>query len=681
MKKLFLNSVYALMLLASFGGGIVSCTTTDNPIDGSSEPATPEVTEFYNETVNKLIDENYKEVMANGYAELRIPASLYPKDLIKIPATDKESMDYVLKSGHTAFVNGGAVRDGVLGKELHDVDFSTDATPDELVAIVPNSHKTQAGDLTIAQAEHEGGMRTDMVPYRAIDVRLVGKHGIPETPYTSDKGIYSKNLLDDSYSRDLTINSLYYDSQTGEIIDYHGGLHDLREKIIRTPMDPELTFQVNPQAIMRSVRFAARYEFNIEENTAKAIVTCLPGIEKIVSPSLNRFVVMKGFGDGCAFRTYQYYAKYGILDYLTPMLKNYIGKSDYEAYLKACFDRIDAGGKGVGASLAYAILFMPPVMDELGDKESTLANITAAFDKLEQGSEQDKRFLLEDTRYTKKDPLKIWYLVKLMTTDATMTDNVKIEQAKGEYNYRNALQIINGMASVDSKYKKYADFWNTGAETEVTELSTLTADYEAKDGETLTGVTSHRITIADGATVILKAVSIDNVIQCAGSATIMTAKGTQNRVSNEEGYGSAIKVNQGHTLTLQGNTGELYAFGGIEGAGIGGNGNIVVRGGKILAIGGIGGAGIGSELFSSCGDITIRGGEVAAYGGDQAAGIGSGESGSCGKIYIRKSVTSVLAVAGSECDNAIGAGQGGECGDITIEEGADVTKEKSGETE
>jgi hypothetical protein len=41
----------------------------------------------------------------------------------------------------------------------------------------------------------------------------------------------------------------------------------------------------------------------------------------------------------------------------------------------------------------------------------------------------------------------------------------------------------------------------------------------------------------------------------------------------------------------------------------------------------------------------------------------------------------VLAVAGSECDNAIGAGQGGECGDITIEEGADVTKEKSGETE
>ena len=99
---------------------VTACTTEDNAVDPVG-PQEEVITEFYNETVNKMIDENYEKVKANGYAELVIPASLYPKGMIKIPAADMEAMDYVIKAGHTAFVNGGAVRDGVMGKELHDV--------------------------------------------------------------------------------------------------------------------------------------------------------------------------------------------------------------------------------------------------------------------------------------------------------------------------------------------------------------------------------------------------------------------------------------------------------------------------------------------------------------------------------------------------------------------------------
>lgn len=647
---------------------VTACTTEDNAVDPVG-PQEEVITEFYNETVNKMIDENYEKVKANGYAELVIPASLYPKGMIKMPAADMEAMDYVIKAGHTAFVNGGAVRDGVMGKELHDVDFSTDATPDELIAIVPNSHKTQAGKLTIAQAEHEGGIRTDMVPYQAMDIRLKGQWGVPESPYFGQT--YSKNLIDDSYGRDLTINAVYYDYKTGDIIDYHGGLRDIREKIIRTPVEPNLAFTIDPQSMLRAVRFAARYEFTIEENTAKAIEANLTKVDAI-KPSLRRYVVIKGFCDKCAFRTYQYNVKYGVLGYLCPMLKDYIGNAEYEDYLKTVFDYVDSQ-KAMEASLAYCILFMPPVMKELGDKEPTFDNIKAAFDKLEQGSGQDKLFWLEDYRFTKSDPILIWRNYRLMTTDATLKDAALVNSLRKEFTFKSSLMLLNAMALTDNSLKKYADEWNKDLPTS-TDLDKVEADYTVKDGEILTGVSEHALIIPDGATITLESAGALNAIICQGDAKIILSKGTTNIFDCEERYGSAIKTQSGKTLTIDGE-GALYALGGQEGAGIGGNGNIVINSGTIEAYGGQYGAGIGSEMYSPCGDITINGGKIKAQGGDQAAGIGSGQDGECGNIVIKSTVKEVVAIAGSECENNIGAGVDGTCGEVTIEDKTKILDE------
>ena len=662
-SKLF--NVWLLLVSMSL---ISACATEDNAVD-PVVPQEEEITEFYNATVNKMIDENYELVKANGYAELVIPASLYPKGMIKMPAADMEAMDYVIKAGHTAYVNGGAVRDGVMGKELHDVDFSTDATADELVAIVPNSHKTQAGKVEIAQAEHEGGIRTDMVPYQAMDIRLKGQPGVPESEYFGQT--YSKNLIDDSYGRDLTINAIYYDYKTGDIIDYHGGLHDIREKIIRPPFEPNLAFTIDPQSMLRAVRFAARYEFTVEENTAKAIETNLPKIE-VIKPSLRRYVVMKGFCDKCAFRTYQYNVKYGILGYLCPMLKDYIGNADYEDYLKTVFDYVDSQ-KAMEASLAYCILFMPPVMKELGDKEPTLDNITAAFDKLEQGSGQDKLFWLEDYRFTKKDPMLIWRNYRMMTNDATLKDAALVNSLRKEFTFKSSLMLLNGMAKYDSSLQKYADEWNKDLPTS-TDLDNMEADYTVKDGEILTGISEHTLIIPDGATITLESAGSLKSIICKGDAKIILSKGTINIINNEDGYGCAIQTMNGKTLTIDGE-GTLVAFGGQEGAGIGGNGNIVINNGTVDAYGGQYGAGIGSEMFSPCGDITINAGKIKAVGGDQAAGIGSGQEGECGKIVIKSTVTSVTAISGDECKNNIGAGADGTCGEVTIEDKTKILDE------
>lgn len=188
------------------------------------------------------------------------------------------------------------------------------------------------------------------------------------------------------------------------------------------------------------------------------------------------------------------------------------------------------------------------------------------------------------------------------------------------------------------------------------DLSRLTADYTAKDGETLTGTLAKnvKVSIADGATVTLKDVTINGEnndsykwagITCEGDATIILT-GTNTVKGFHENY-PGIHVPTGKTLTIQGD-GTLTASSNGSGAGIGG----------------------GNEI--DCGNISITEGTINATGGTGAAAIGGGESASCGNITIANTVTKVTAKAGGGA-NSIGAGSGtlATCGTVTI--GGSVT--------
>jgi len=244
-------------------------------------------------------------------------------------------------------------------------------------------------------------------------------------------------------------------------------------------------------------------------------------------------------------------------------------------------------------------------------------------------------------------------------------------------------------------------------------LSAVTAAYTAQDGDILTGTlgSNVKISIADGATVTLKDVTINGEnndsykwagITCLGDATI-TLEGTNTVKGFNEDY-PGIHVPEGKTLTIQGegslnassngygagigggigvacgniviNGGTVTATGGDYAAGIGGGdnnlpcGNIVINGGTVTATGGWMGAGIGSSNYGSCGAITISGGTVTATGGTDGAGIGSGETGSCGDITISGGTVTATGIDGAA---GIGGGSGnGTCGTITITSG--VTK-------
>ena len=257
-----------------------------------------------------------------------------------------------------------------------------------------------------------------------------------------------------------------------------------------------------------------------------------------------------------------------------------------------------------------------------------------------------------------------------------------------------------------------------------TDLSTISANYEAKNGETLTGTLGSevKISIADGATVTLKNVNITNLgddcdwagINCPGDATLVL-EGTNVVCAGRNGGGynnyPGIWIASNKTLTIQGagtltaysnvinqfgagigggydiscgniviNSGYIMATGGFEAAGIGGGngtgscGYITISGGNITATGGESGAGIGGGSYGICGNITISGGTITATGGESGAGIGGGYYGTCGDITITSGVSSVTATKGPDAPNSIGAGDGGTCGTVTIEDPSKVTQ-------
>lgn len=219
----------------------------------------------------------------------------------------------------------------------------------------------------------------------------------------------------------------------------------------------------------------------------------------------------------------------------------------------------------------------------------------------------------------------------------------------------------------------------------IVDLSTLTADYVAQNGDVLTGeTTSYEVTIAAGATVTLDGVTISGsscCIKCAGDATIILKDGTTNTLTSSSQDYPALSIGDANTtLTIQGSTGVLNVTSGDYCAGIGGGykntnstcGNIRIEGGVITAQGGNAGAGIGTDCgHAICGDIIITGGTITAKGGSDAAGIGTGSGISqqvvCGDITIANTVTKVTATKGGNAPHSIGKGYGdATCGTVTI---------------
>ena len=444
-----------LGLLLTGSTAFVSCTTEDNPV--KPDESQKEITEVFNDEVNKLIDANYPEVVANGYAKLVIPKSLYPKGLFTFSANAAGDMQYMVDAGYKAYVNGGTVRDGVMGTPSHDVDFSTNASIDQIVATVPNAKSFNAfKNIWVVKAYHDGDIETDIAPIFSIFEEYGGKGNVPLTKYPDSP--YCDDLLEDSYSRDFTINSLYYDYATGDIIDYHGGLHDIREGIINTVVTADVKVSLDARPILRGLRFAAKYQFRIGDELDKAYTDHLDALGDLDTYN-SVYNMESGFNGGFALRYFKLLEQYKVTDYFMTSLTDRLQTADYKNFTEGMLGEFDKVGKA-DMALSFAAIFWPRFADDIQAKENpTKEDVAAIWTTIDSENKENFKFDYKDYTYIPQFIQDVWYLQLLMTDPANQTAEKSVEIRKSE-RFAEALRFLKARAALDGNLAGSASYWS-----------------------------------------------------------------------------------------------------------------------------------------------------------------------------------------------------------------------------
>ena len=210
--------------------------------------------------------------------------------------------------GHQAYFAGGCVRDILLNREPADYDVATDATPQRVMQVFPQTYAVgeqfgvvlvppaEDDEATIARQSERSKQAVEVATFRADVGYSDGRH--------PDEVRFTKDPQEDAQRRDFTINSMMLDPATNEILDFVGGQDDLKKGIIRAIGDPNRRFEEDKLRMLRAVRFAARFNYQIDPATLNAIQNLAPKIHQ-VSAERMREELTKMLTEGQARRAFE----------------------------------------------------------------------------------------------------------------------------------------------------------------------------------------------------------------------------------------------------------------------------------------------------------------------------------------------------------------------------------------
>jgi poly(A) polymerase len=262
--------------------------------------------------------------------------------------------DVLAERGHAAYVVGGAVRDVMLGIEPKDFDVATDARPEQIRPLFRRA-------LVIGRR------------FRLVHVML-GQETIEVSTFRaadhkgSEKDEHGRVLRDnvfgtiaeDALRRDFTVNALYYDCRSGEVIDFHGGLADLKKRTLRMIGDPETRFREDPVRMLRAVRLAAKLGLTIESKTRAPIKRLAPLLEHVPPPRLFEEMLkllLSGHASACLRQLRNEGLHKGLLPLLDVILDQPLGERFVTLALAQTDERVLADRPVSPAFLFAALLW------------------------------------------------------------------------------------------------------------------------------------------------------------------------------------------------------------------------------------------------------------------------------------------------------------------------------------
>jgi poly(A) polymerase len=240
--------------------------------------------------------------------------------------------------GHQAYLVGGCVRDLLLGRDPADFDVSTDATPEQVMRIFPETYAVgaQFGVVLVPFKAPSpdigaGELMTAAHP-KAIEVATFRSDGAYSDGRHPDAVRYTTDPREDVQRRDFTINGLMLDPLDGDrVLDYVGGQEDLQRRIVRAIGEPEQRFREDKLRMMRAVRFAARFEYEIDPATFASIRELAPEIRQ-VSRERQREELTKMLTEGHARLAFELLDATGLLHEVLPEVEKMKGVAQPPQY-------------------------------------------------------------------------------------------------------------------------------------------------------------------------------------------------------------------------------------------------------------------------------------------------------------------------------------------------------------
>jgi poly(A) polymerase len=233
----------------------------------------------------------------------------------------KSIVETLRERGFQAYLVGGCVRDLLLQREPKDYDVATDANPQQVMEIFPDAYAVgaQFGVVLIPfpDQDPERGLADTVSKSQTVEVATFRSDIGYSDGRHPDEVQFSRDPREDVVRRDFTINGMLLDSVSNEVLDFVGGRKDLAEGIIRAIGAPERRFQEDKLRMLRAVRFASRFEYEIEPATFAAIQELADEIH-VVSRERVRDELTRMLTEGHAHRAFRLLDETGLLENILP---------------------------------------------------------------------------------------------------------------------------------------------------------------------------------------------------------------------------------------------------------------------------------------------------------------------------------------------------------------------------
>ncbi|HVR38333.1 MAG TPA: polynucleotide adenylyltransferase PcnB [Thermoanaerobaculia bacterium] len=296
-----------------------------------------------------------------------VDRSDHPISRRSIPENVLKVLYRLHRSGYRAYLCGGSVRDLLMSRTPKDFDVATDAHPNEVRRLFRNS-RIIGRRFRLVHIIFQDQI-VEVATFRREPERVAVAEDEAEDFLITDDNTFG-SPLQDARRRDFTINALFYNIADFSVIDYVGGLDDLRHGRVHIIGDPDVRFREDPVRMMRAIEFASRLGFEIERGTYDAILRHRNEILKASPPRVSE-EILELLRRGWARGAFRLMVDTGQLEPLLPEIVNAISgdRAPYFWKMLEVLDRTVQAGRKISDAVSLSVLMLPWVIDEL-EKEN-----------------------------------------------------------------------------------------------------------------------------------------------------------------------------------------------------------------------------------------------------------------------------------------------------------------------